>query len=239
MTPGPYWGGLPGTKVERPGTGAVLTPQELMMRTASYAASSADPNEPTPRYSARQGNSGDGNAVATPGRSARGDYRFGQPPDSSRSKREQWASCVAPGKGPVLVGSPERPPEIPFRAAGEADNLAMRRNDKIVNSSPAKNEQGAELRNAYSGRDAPSRLGPRGMVESTPRSLRGGGGSTSRRAALTMSPMKPMRNSGGNLGGGGSSRGGGAPQSSARGVSKKEAQSWLSEQGSWAERAWA
>lgn len=110
----------------------------------------------------------------------------------------------------------------------------MRRNDKIVNSSPAKNEQGAVLRNAYSGRDAPSRLGPR-LVDSTPRSSRGG--STSRRAALVMSPMKPAR-SNGDFGGGTSSRGG-APQSSARGVGKKEAQSWMSEQGSWAERAWA
>jgi hypothetical protein len=103
----------------------------------------------------------------------------------------------------------------------------MARHDKIVNSSPAKNAQNAPLRNVYSGRDAPSRLGPR-RGDTTPRLA---ARATARHAALSMSPMKPAQSGGG-------SGGVGASLGSARGVGAAEAQSWMGEKGCWGERVW-
>jgi hypothetical protein len=190
VVPGPYWGGLHNSQTaQRPGTGAVLTPQDLLARTATFAPGTGTPagrlSQPSARTatlasqpggsssrtaSARAraaadgdfGGAGPGYATPAPGQPLRGDYLFGQQQTGSSGSGDPWALGVAPGKGPVLRGSPEQAPACrAFRAKGSADNLAMARHDKIVNSSPAKNAQSAPLRNVYSGRDAPSRLGPR------------------------------------------------------------------------------
>lgn len=243
VVPGPYWGGLPGaSNVPRPGTGAVLTPQNLLARTASFAHGMATPAGPThPPPSARQpptlpakpqpsgayssetasararaaadgddfGGVGPGYATPkSPGRAARleGAYLFGQP-----QPQPQHAGGGSPEPAPAAFQL--------FRVSkgAAADSPAMARGDKIVNSSPAKNANNAALRHAYSGRDAPSRRGPR------LHSPRG--------SALLASPVKsPVQ---GGYGGGFT-----GPLSSARGVGAAEAQAWTREKGCWGERPW-
>jgi len=224
VAPGPYWTGFHGVKVERPRTGSVLTPRELMQRTRTFAKGMTTPKS--------TGRSDDGGFDL--GDDGPGELGFG--PGGASLHHFDHYGISASGRG--TNGVEPAPPGGPFvekydetRPPPKADPPSLANWDKISNTSPEKNFSVAG--------------GAGGSTSSRPSVGGQSGGLGSGRAARSARGLprgQTMGQAGGQafnqaFGGGASGRPGGS--ASARSVGRVEAGSWKKESGSWAERPWA